>query len=167
MRLAGLPVGLTGLDESLADFTRRAGAQLRGLDVGFGVTVLGASINDPVAYGQNLTRLAPIVDYVAPKLFPSRFPSGAFGIDEPAASPHDLVAAAIKAVFRKVEATDAAILPFLQDFSEGRPNGPADVRAQIDAVDELGIGRWILVDPKMSYNTGGIPKKAQVIVKTP
>ena len=165
MQLTGLPPGLAGLDESLAAFTRRAGAQLRGLDVGFGITVLGASIEDPTAYGQNLARLAPIVDYIAPKLFPSRFPPGTFAVANPAASPHDIVAAAIKAVFRKISSTDAAILPFLQDFSEGRPNGPADVRAQIDAVDELGVARWVLVDPKMSYNTGGIPKTAKTILK--
>lgn len=166
MQMAGLPLRLAGLDEALATFTRRAGAQLRGLDVGFGVTVLGASIADPGAYGQNLSRLAPIVDYVAPKVFPSRFAPGAFGVADPASSPHDIVAAAIKAVFRKISSTDAAVLPFLQDFSEGRPNGPADVRAQIDAVDELGIARWVLVDPKMSYNTGGIPKKAIRVLRT-
>lgn len=166
MQLTGLPPGMAGLDESLATFTRRAGEQLRGLDVGFGVTVLGASIENPAAYGQNLARLAPIVDYVAPKLFPSRFAPGAFGVPDPPSSPHDIVAAAIKAVFRKISSTDAAVLPFLQDFSEGRPNGPADVRAQIDAVDELGIARFVLVDPKMSYNTGGIPKKATAVLTT-
>jgi hypothetical protein len=57
-------------------------------------------------------------------------------------------------------------MPWLQDFSEGRPNGPADVREQIDAVDELGIGRWMLIDPKMSYNTGGIPKRAESVLRT-
>ena len=68
-------------------------------------------------------------------------------------------------MFRQIANTDAALLPWLQDFSEGRPNGPADVRAQIDAVDELGVGRWMLVDPKMSYNTGGIPFRAESVMR--
>ena len=163
MRLVGLGPTLGGLDSSLTAFLRLAGSQLRGVNVGFGVTVLGASIADPSAYGQSLVRFAPVVDYLSPKLFPSRFPAGSFGVKDPPAQVHKIVAEAVKATFRKVSSTDAALLPFLQDFSEGRPNGPADVRAQIDAIDELGIGRFILIDPKMSYNTGGIPKKAEVI----
>ena len=166
MMLSGLPADLRGLDTELVSFVRRAGDQLRGRNVGFGLTVLGGSIEDPSAYGQNIGRLAPLVDYLSPKLFPSRFPAGSFGIANPGAKPHDLVAAAIKVVFRKTQATDAGMVPWLQDFSEGRPNGPADVREQIDAVDELGIGRWMLVDPKMSYNTGGIPKKAGSVLRT-
>ena len=165
MVLSGLPADLRGLDTQLVSFLRRAGAQLRGLNVGFGVTVLGGSIEDPTAYGQNISRFAPLVDYLSPKLFPSRFPAGSFGIDNPSARPHDVVANAVKAVFRKTQATDAGVLPWLQDFSEGRPNGPADVREQIDAVDQLGVGRWILIDPKMSYNTGGIPKRAESVLR--
>ncbi len=164
MRLAGLGPSLEGLDASLTAFLRRAGSQLRGVNIGFGVTVLGASITDPLAYGQSLPRFAPVVDYIAPKLFPSRFPAGSFGLKDPASQSHDIVAQAVKATFRAVSATDAALLPFLQDFSDGRPNGPADVRAQIDAVDELGIGRFVLIDPKMSYNTGGMPKKAETVL---
>ncbi len=163
MRLSGLGPTLGGLDASLTSFLRLAGAQLRGVNVGFGVTVLGASIADPSAYGQSVVRFAPVVDYLAPKIFPSRFPAGSFGVKDPPAQVHKIVAEAVKATFRRVSATDAAVLPFLQDFSEGRPNGPADVRAQIDAIDELGIERFVLIDPKMSYNTGGIPKKADVI----
>ncbi len=165
MVVPGLPPDLRGLDTKLVSFVRRAGEQLRGRNVGFGVTVLGGSIEDPLAYGQNITRLAPLVDYLSPKLFPSRFPAGSFGIDNPAAKPHDVVAAAVRAVFRKTQATDAGMMPWLQDFSEGRPNGPVDVREQIDAVDELGIGRWMLIDPKMSYNTGGIPKRAESVMR--
>ena len=165
MVLAGLRPDLRGLDTQLASFLRRAGEQLRGLNVGFGVTVLGASINDPKAHGQSVAKFAPLVDYLSPKLFPSRFAPGSFGIDSPAERPHALVAAAVKAVFRQVASTDAAVLPWLQDFSEGRPNGPADVRAQIDAVDQLGVGRWMLVDPKMSYNTGGIPFRAESVMR--
>ncbi len=165
MVLTGLRPDLRGLDTELVSFVRRAGEQLRGLNVGFGVTVLGASINDPEAYGQSIGRFAPLVDYLSPKLFPSRFAPGSFGIESPAERPHALVAAAVKVVFRQVANTDAAVLPWLQDFSEGRPNGPADVRAQIDAVDELGVGRWMLVDPKMSYNTGGIPFRAESVMR--
>ena len=165
MVLAGLRPDLRGLDTELVSFLRRAGEELRGLNVGFGVTVLGASITDPKAYGQSVRMFAPLVDYLSPKFFPSRFAPGSFGIDSPAARPHALVAAAVKVVFRQIANTDAALLPWLQDFSEGRPNGPADVRAQIDAVDELGVGRWMLVDPKMSYNTGGIPFRAESVMR--
>ncbi len=165
MVLAGLRPDLRGLDSQLVSFLRRAGEQLRGLNVGFGVTVLGASINDPKAYGQSAAKFAPLVDYLSPKLFPSRFAPGSFGIESPAERPHALVAEAVKVVFRQVANTDAAVLPWLQDFSEGRPNGPEDVRAQIDAVDQLGIGRWMLVDPKMSYNTGGIPFRAESVMR--
>jgi hypothetical protein len=164
MTLAGLPPTLEGLDESLASFTRNAGGELRGLNIGFGVTVMGISLIDPLAYGQDVKRLAPIVDYVAPKIFPSRFPAGSFGITDPPAQPLQTAASAIKAAFRQVASTDAAILPLFQDFSEGRANGPGDVRAQIDASDQLGIKRFILVDPKMSYNTGGIPRTATSVL---
>ena len=165
MVLAGLRPDLGGLDTELVSFLRRAGEELRGLNVSLGVTVLGGSINDPKAYGQNVRKFAPLVDYLSPKLFPSRFAPGSFGIDSPVDRPHALIAAAVKVVFRQVANTDAAVLPWLQDFSEGRPNGPADVRAQIDAVDELGVGRWMLVDPKMSYNTGGIPFRAESVMR--
>jgi hypothetical protein len=61
----------------------------------------------------------------------------------------------VKAIY-KVNAEKAAALkdklrPWLQDFDYGDDYSAADVRAQIDASEELGLDSWFLWDPSVVY----------------
>jgi Putative glycosyl hydrolase domain len=60
--------------------------------------------------------------------------------------------------FQKASAERGAVLaPWLQDFSlRGVTYGDAQVRAQIDAATSLGVGRFILWDPSVSYSAGAL-----------
>jgi hypothetical protein len=46
--------------------------------------------------------------------------------------------------------------PWLQDFNmpNMRPYGDAEVRAQIDAVNDLGLSGWLIWDPNNWYHEG-------------
>jgi hypothetical protein len=50
------------------------------------------------------------------------------------------------------------LAPWLQDFSlSGVTYGDAQVRAQIDAAAALGIDRFLLWDPSVTYSAGALP----------
>jgi hypothetical protein len=60
--------------------------------------------------------------------------------------------------FQQASAYRGAVLaPWLQDFAlRGVSYGDAQVRAQIDAAASLGIDRFILWDPSVTYSAGAL-----------
>lgn len=66
----------------------------------------------------------------------------------------------VKATY-KVDSKKAALLkdklrPWLQDFDYGDDYSAADVRAQIDASEALGLDSWYLWDPSVRYTQGAL-----------
>jgi hypothetical protein len=53
------------------------------------------------------------------------------------------------------------LVPWLQDFSaRGVDYGDAEVRAQIEAARGLGVERFLLWSPAVSYSAGGVDPAA-------
>ena len=105
--------------------------------------------------GQRWEMLADRADVLTPLMFPSRFPTGSFGIAQPSAQPGEIVGRALKAARQRTEVLRDAgqIVPWYQAFGMGTsPVVPAQVRAQIAAGEAEGFHSWMLWNPESHYS---------------
>ncbi|MFO7892416.1 MAG: putative glycoside hydrolase, partial [Longimicrobiales bacterium] len=117
----------------------------------FGITT---STQRDIGIGQVWEMMSDQVDVLLPMVYPSHYPDGSWGYENPNAAPYQIVRRALDAgVERSDTIPDAAsIRPWLQAFSMGEPvYGPMHVRAQIDAVYDAGLTEWLLWNPGVRY----------------
>jgi hypothetical protein len=157
--LAGMVIpGLSGSpSDSIVGFLAEAHSELRRRGAFQGVTTDGEAAEQGDLVGQDVPRIAANADYVAPQIFPGYWSAGRHSVASPINQPGDLVRAVLQR-FQQASAYRGAVLaPWLQDFSlRGVGYGDAQVRAQIDAAASLGIDRFILWDPSVSYSAGAL-----------
>jgi hypothetical protein len=127
-----------------------AGGATVGADV-FGFTL----ILDDIGIGQNVGRIAEVVDYVCPMAYPSHFPDGSIAVDgHPNDFPYETIEISLGAGEEKVAGLPGKLRPWLQDFSlPGMSDyGPAEVRAQIDAAEANGAAGWMIWNAASVYH---------------
>lgn len=120
------------------------------LDV-FGLTT---SATGSMGIGQNWDDLAQLADVLLPMVYPSHYPRGSYGIGYPNAEPYQTVRRALEDGMRRSERLPRAarIRPYLQAFTLRRPRyTAAEVRAQIQAVEDLGLTDWVLWNASGRY----------------
>jgi hypothetical protein len=127
-----------------------AGGARVGADV-FGFTLL----DDDIGIGQNVRRIAAVVDYVCPMVYPSHFPHGSIAVaGHPNDFPYETIAISLGAGADKIAGARAKLRPWLQDFSlPGMSEyGAVAVRAQIDAAEANGAAGWMIWNVANVYN---------------
>jgi hypothetical protein len=128
-----------------------AGAKMS-IDV-FGRVVLGKSLT----ISQDIKRMGKFTDYIAPMPYPSLWWPGAFGIESPVESPYEVIDASTKAGLEQIQGQYARLRPWLQDHTDPWSYkvvkyGPAEVRAQIDALEKYPeADGWMLYDSANAY----------------
>jgi hypothetical protein len=108
-----------------------------------------ALFGDDQGIGQTLQDLAPLADYVCLMVYPSHYATGNIPVD---GHPNDFPAETVTYTLEKTEelipGTKNKMRPWLQDFTyplEGYSSyGPAEVAAQIDAAEAMGVSGWML-----------------------
>lgn len=127
----------------------------------FGYTLL---VDDDLGIGQNFINLAEYVDYLSPMVYPSHFPNGSIDVDgHPNDFPYETIEVSMRKGKEKLDGSAAQIRPWLQDFSffDLMPYGDDEVRAQIDAAEDVGTSGWMLWDPNNEYHPGALdPEEA-------
>ena len=114
---------------------------------------------DDMGIGQLLEDTFPYFDYIMPMVYPSHYPVTFQGFKNPAEHPYEVVHFAMKeAVSRATVAstTTSKLRPWLQDFDLGADYGPAEVRAQIKATNDVGLNSWILWSPSNKYTKSAL-----------
>jgi len=114
---------------------------------------------DDLNIGQVLEFAEPYFDYIAPMVYPSHYPAGFQGYANPASEPYGVVKFSMgRAVERLVLAstTPSKLRPWLQDFDLGAVYDANMVRAQMQAVYDVGLDSWMLWDPKNIYTRGAL-----------
>lgn len=150
--------GLEGPPEvAVARFVADTRSSLSGTDAMLGVSVFGIAATRPEPIAQDIGLLAPNVDYVSPMVYPSHWGSGEYGVEDPNGQPADIVGRSLADFERIVAGSGAAVVPWLQDFSEGGVvYGPVEVRAQIDAARASGSEGFLLWNPQSTYSVGAL-----------
>lgn len=149
-------------EDAIAAFLAYARPRLEKLGVWLSADVFGITVNpnnakDSETIGQNVAKISQNVDIVCPMVYPSHYGTGFYGLENPNASPYELITAAMKDTKKVLAGTGAMGRPWLQDFSlHGVEYGVAEVKAQIKASEEQGFGEWILWDPSLKYVEGAL-----------
>lgn len=144
--------------KAINDFLSKSVKELHSLGVKVSADVFGLTtsveIGDDMKIGQDYQSIAEIVDYIYPMVYPSHYAPHTYGIPDPNSNPYGTVSASMaKAVERTPGMPLEKHRPWLQDFTMGGVHyGPAEVTAQIKAIQELGINSFMLWDPTNKYN---------------
>jgi hypothetical protein len=134
---------------------------INGAGAFFSVDVFGYTAFRPSSLiGQDISLMSEYTDYVMPMVYPSHFVPGEFGFANPAEHPYEVISASMKAGAEQVAGKRALVRPWLQEFTLiWVPDellveyGPAEVRAQIDAVEDADASAgWVLYDSANNYD---------------
>jgi hypothetical protein len=118
-----------------------------------GLSVFGIAASRPIMIAQDIRLLAPLVDYIAPMVYPSHWAAGEYKVPNPIAEPGKIVERSVKDFVRIASAGGAYTIPWLQDFDTGDYRyGEAEVRAQIEAAFEAGASGYVLWNPRVRYD---------------
>lgn len=134
---------------SFAAFTKE---QL-GKNVNFSINVFGmVFINKQLEIGQDIEHLAPYVDVIMPMPYPSHYPMGFIGFENPAEHPYEVIHYTLKKGFEKLsENSNVIVRPWLQDFNLGAIYGVSEINEQIRALSDFGIETWVLWNASNNY----------------
>lgn len=143
----------------LAAFLKEAQKRLSALGARNTADIFGlvTTVRGPLEIGQHWEKLSPNVDVLLPMVYPSHYPRGAFGIERPNAEPYKVLKTALDAARKRDEALGITrkehVRPWIQAFSLGKPPyGPAEIRAQKQAIYDAGYQGWILWSPGSRYD---------------
>lgn len=114
----------------------------------FGLTT---TASDDLGIGQNIIKIAQQVDYISPMLYPSHYNEGIYGIENPAASPYQVIANSLADAKEKLGSNSIKIRPWLQDFSLYHVYTKKEIKDQIKAVQDNNLSGWLLWNPKSKY----------------
>ncbi|HKL42503.1 MAG TPA: putative glycoside hydrolase [Clostridia bacterium] len=155
--------------QAIHNFLKKAREELSKEKVYVAADIFGwatSSISDE-GIGQHWEALTSVVDYTCPMIYPSHYGPGIYGLAVPDAHPYRTVYQSAKdGIERNKNVKNPAIIrPWIQDFTarwvKGYINyGPTEVRAQIQALEDLGIEEFILWAPGNNYTWEAI-KPAQ------
>jgi hypothetical protein len=137
--------------KALVDFLKKAGEKLKAKNVKISIDVFGlttTSEND-MGIGQKIVEMSQYVDYVSPMVYPSHYNKGSYGIDVPNKEPYKTVYKGMEGAIKRLPTEK--MRPWLQDFTMGFKYGKEQVRAQIQACYDNGIGDWLLWNPRCVY----------------
>lgn len=142
--------------DAIAGFLEYARSELNPMGVYVAADVFGLAAGDNGAgVGQDITKIAQHVDVLSPMAYPSHYPVGSYGYDNPNAEPYGVLENTL-AEFEadiKDKNPDLELRPWLQDFDYGTPPdyGPTEVKAQKQAVYDSGKTSWLLWNPDNLY----------------
>ena len=112
----------------------------------FGITF----INHDVGIGQNIVKMAPYLDVISPMVYPSHYPDGFIGYENPVLYPYEIVYYTLSEGILRLPA-DIIVRPWYQDFDLGAFYGIPEIRAQIQAGTDQGIDTWFLWNARDVY----------------
>lgn len=112
--------------------------------------------HDGMTIGQRLEDGVDVVDYICPMMYPSHYPPGHLGLENPAAVPGIVIENGMKKGAPYFEGTRAKVRPWIQAFNLGAVYDAAKIRAQIDAVEAYTDGGWLLWNAANRYTSAGL-----------
>ncbi|MCS7002535.1 MAG: carboxypeptidase regulatory-like domain-containing protein, partial [Dehalococcoidia bacterium] len=139
----------------------RVTERLRPHGVFVSVTMFGYALWNPgeQGYGQELERIASVVDYVSPTLYPSTFGIGVPGLGNDRAlavnAPYDVVRRSLDEAKRRLRSDGLQLRPWLQYFDDPtRVYGAPEINDQLRAAIDANASGWMLWDPTNQYQRG-------------
>jgi hypothetical protein len=134
-------------EDAIAGFLAYARPRLDALGVWMSADCFGVVLSRPddAGIGQKLEKLCQNVDVLCPMPYPSHYSAWMLGVDNPPKRPYDIVYAAMKQATERLIGTGAKGRPYLLSADDRAFKATAQtVKAQIQAVEDLGLNEWVL-----------------------
>jgi hypothetical protein len=115
---------------------------------------LATSATGDLGIGQVWEDFTRAADVILPMVYPSHYRRGSFGIAHPNREPYEIVRRALEEAVARSHGLErsARIRPYLQAFTIYRVRyGPDEIRAQIQAVEDVGLTDWVLWNARGVY----------------
>jgi hypothetical protein len=126
--------------------------------------IFGWITNTPTdgGIGQHFESIIGAVDVVSPMIYPSHYSSGWYGFTVPNDHPREVVTFASRDALARMGGSTVVLRPWIQDFwyTAGQ------VRAQIDAMADLGLG-WMSWNILSDFTTGAYPGDGELDAGSP
>lgn len=146
---------------AIQNFVKYANSEIAPMEAYIALDVFGwtaTTINDS-GIGQHWEGMSNVADYMCPMVYPSHYGPNIFGLPVPDAAPYKTVYNAMEDSIERnanIE-TPARLRPWLQAFTAKWvagyiPYGTTEIRAQIQACEDLGIEDYIFWNPSNYYN---------------
>jgi hypothetical protein len=142
--------------QTLVRFLTKARKALHPLGVRVSADVFGLSASHDLGIGQNIKRIAPLLDAISPMAYPSHYYPGEFNIPNPDDAPGRIVSYTMRDFRKALRGTKTQLRPWLQDFSLQRQYTLADVKAQIRAAEKGGAKGWLLWNAAVEYTDAAL-----------
>lgn len=141
---------------AIVGFLKTANKRLKAKGAKISIDVFGGTTTSTgdMGIGQRIVEMTEWVDYVSPMVYPSHYYSGEFGLSNPNSEPYKVVYLAMEAALKRLPLEKQR--PWLQDFSLGYKYGVKEVRDQIQACYDNGIGDWLLWNPRCVYTRAAL-----------
>ncbi len=146
---------------TLKSFFEYMRSELKGIPLSADVFGMVLTNNDDLSIGQHLDDISPYVDYVSGMIYPSHFGKKWNGISNTHTNPyqtvHDSSEMGLNKLMKNVSTSTAQKMsrPWLQDFSiYGVVYNAPEVKAQIKALEDLGIYNFLLWNASNRYTSG-------------
>jgi hypothetical protein len=157
-------MSIPGLEGSVEDeifaFAREADERLAPYGAIHGASLYGVSADRPSEVGQDVERLADVLDYVSPMIYPSHWGPGEYDVSNPLMQPYDIISATLEVWLEATEGRRARVVPWLEDSNWpirlGYPDRAEYVREQVRATYDAGISEWLLWDSSVRYTESGM-----------
>jgi hypothetical protein len=148
--------------DALGGFFKEARGRLDPFNVFLAADVFGYipwNLND-TDIGQRIEKLAPLVDYLCPMLYPSGFQFGIPGYRMPVDHPYEIVRLSLDKAAQRSGFSSKHFRPWLQAFRDyafdRREFGPKEIATQIKAAEDFGSDGWMLWNPHNVYALDGL-----------
>lgn len=111
---------------------------------------------DDMNIGQRLVDAVKNVDYICPMMYPSHYPSGHLGLNNPAEFPGKVFENGMKLGSPKFVGQRAKVRPWIQAFNLGAVYDAEKIREQIDVVEKYPNAGWLLWNASNRYTGAGL-----------
>ena len=156
----GAPNTVANRTEAIYNFLRTSREALAPYGVPLAIDIFGIALfdQDDNGIGQQLEKMAAVVDYICPMIYPSHFGRGWGGFDIPNHHPYEIILTSLQTGGERIAIPQRKFRPWLQDFSYGRgiEYGPKEVRAQMQATYDFGATGWLLWNANNTFTEGAL-----------
>jgi hypothetical protein len=122
---------------------------------------------DDTRIGQQLERIADVVDYISPMLYPSSFQFGIPGYRNPVQHPYEIVHRSLARALERTRLPAVRFRPWLQAFPDYAFGGGSftkgEVRTQIRATEDIGTNGWMLWNPHNRYSRADVRQDDEAV----
>jgi hypothetical protein len=139
----------------ITNFLSYVHADLKSKNIPMSIDVFGqiVSTSDDMGIGQYYEEALVNTDAIAPMIYPSHFYPGYKNLKSPESSPYETIRLSMEDAINRKNAinSNTELRPWIQDFSLAVNYDASMVKAQIKALNDLGIESYLVWDPKNKY----------------